>query len=200
MRIGVDINQLTGSHEKSNDANHKWLLNEGHGLVPLPLPYGDYCEVTADIQEIIDRRGMKLSKIDLVSAITISVDRKNSIDEICGNICGSQHDRFREEAIRAKSAGAKFYVLIENDEGITDLDGIKHWSNPRLHRYNKINYMHKLGKWKSVPLPKRPPTANITLFKAMYSMAKKYDIIWVFCKPQEAGTKIVELLKGELDG
>lgn len=194
MKIGVDINQLTSSHEKSNLVNHKWLLNNGHGLTPIPLPYGDYCEVTPEIQEIIDRRKTKLSKIDLVSAIKISVDRKNSIDEICGNICGSQHERFREEAIRAKSAGARFYVLIENDEGITDLDGVKHWSNPRMHRYNKINYMHRIGKWKSVPLPKRPPTANITLYKAMYSMEKKYDIIWVFCKPNEAGAKIVELL------
>ena len=194
MKIGADINQFSGSHHASNEKNHKYIMLNGHSVTPLPLPYGDYIEITPDIQEIIDRRGTKLSKIDLVSAIKISVDRKNSIDEICGNICGSQHERFREEAIRAKSAGAKFYVLIENDEGITDLDGVKHWSNPRMHRYNKINYMHRIGKWKSIPLPKRPPTANITLYKAMYSMAKKYDIIWVFCKPNEAGAKIVELL------
>lgn len=194
MKIGADINQFSGSHHASNEKNHKYMMLNGHGVTPLPLPYGDYIEITPDIQEIIDRRGTKLSKIDLVTAIKVSVDRKNSIDEICGNICGKQHERFREEAIRAQSAGAKFYVLIENTEGIKDLDGIKRWSNPRLHRYNKIRYMHNIGKWQSVVLPKKPPTQNITLFKAMYSMAKKYGIHWEFCRPDEAAERIVKLL------
>lgn len=194
MKIGADINQFSGSHGKSNEKNHKALLLMGHGVTPLPLPFGDYCEITPDMQEVIDRRGTKLSKMDLIMDIKVSVDRKNSIDEICGNICGKQHERFREEAIRAMKVDAKFYVLIENSEGIRDLEGIKNWSNPRLHRYNKIRYMHRIGKWNSIPLPQRSPTSNITLYKAMYSMAKKYNIIWEFCSPDEAAEKIVEIL------
>lgn len=196
MKIGVDINQSTGSHKQSNAFNHERMRAMGHELRQLPLPFADYIQVTPEIEEIIKRRGDKLSKMDLIMDIKVAVDRKNSIDEICGNICGKQHDRFREEAIRAQKAGAKFYVLIENDESITALEGVKKWSNPRLHRFNKIRYMHKLGKWQTVPLPKRPPTSNITLYKAMWSMASKYDIKWVFTSPGKAAETIVKLLEG----
>lgn len=194
MKIGADVNQFSGSHKKSNAFNHKRLKDLGHEVVRLPLPFADYIQITPEIEEVITRRGSKLSKMDLLMDIKVAVDRKNSIDEICGNICGKQHDRFREEAIRAKKAGATFYVLIENSEGIKDLEGVKRWSNPRLHRWNKIRYMHKLGKWQSVSAPKKPPTSNITLYKAMWSMANKYGIKWVFTSPKDAAETIVSLL------
>ena len=200
MRIGVDRNQLTGTHKKSNEVNHRRMMSMGHELMPLPLPYGDYIQITDEIAEVVKRRGDKIKKMDLVNDIKIAVDRKNSIDEICGNLCSSQkeHERFREEAITAQKAGAKFYVLVENDEGIKSIDDIRKWSNPRLHRYNNVNYMHRLGKWQNVKNPgKRPPCDNFRLLKTMYTMSVKYDIIFVFCSPYESAAKIVELLTGE---
>ena len=200
MLIGVDRNQLTGTHKKSNEANHRRMMSMGHELMPLPLPYGDYVQITDEIVETVKRRGDKIKKMDLVNDIKIAVDRKNSIDEICGNLCSSEneHRRFREEAITAQKAGAKFYVVIENTEGIKSLDDIRKWSNPRLHRYNKINYMHRLGKWQNVKNSgSRPPCDNIRLMKTMYTMAQKYGINWIFVSPYESAAKIVELLTGE---
>ena len=197
MIIGVDRNQLTGTHKKSNEANHRRMMAMGHEIMPLPIPYGDYIAVTPTIYETIKRRGDKLKKMDLVNDIKIAVDRKNSIDEICGNICSSreQHERFREEAITAQKAGCEFYVLVENTEGIKSVNDILKWSNPRLHRYNKINYMHKLGKWQSVQNKgQRPPCDNTRLMKTMITMSAKYGIKFVFCSPYESAQKIVELL------
>ena len=199
MRIGIDRNQLTGTHKKSNEMNHRRMMAMGHELMPLPLPFGDYCLITDDVAETIKRRGDKIKKMDLVNDIKIAVDRKNSINEICTNLCSSQreHERFREEAITAQKAGAKFYVVIENTEGVKSLDDIRKWSNPRLHRYNKINYMHRLGKWQNVKNSgSRPPCDNIRLMKTMYTMAQKYSINWVFVSPYESAEKIVELLGG----
>ena len=199
MRIGVDRNQLTGTHKKSNEMNHRRMMAMGHELMPLPLPFGDYAQITDDVAETIKRRGDKIKKMDLVNDIKIAVDRKNSIDEICTNLCSSQreHERFREEAITAQKAGAKFYVVIENTEGIKSIDDIRKWSNPRLHRYNKINYMHRLGKWQNVKNSgSRPPCDNIRLMKTMYTMAQKYSINWIFVSPYESAKKIVELLGG----
>ena len=199
MRIGVDCNQLTGTHKKSNEANHRRMMSMGHELTPLPLPYGDYVQITDEIAETVKRCGDKIKKMDLVNDIKIAVDRKNSIDEICGNLCSSEneHRRFREEAITAQKAGAKFYVVIENTDGIKSLDDIRKWSNPRLHRYNKINYMHRLGKWQNIKNKgSKPPCDNIRLMKTMYTMAQKYSINWIFCSPYESAEKIVELLKG----
>ena len=199
MRIGVDRNQITGTHKKSNEMNHRKMMAMGHELMPLPLPFGDYAQITDDVAETIKRRGDKIKKMDLVNDIKIAVDRKNSIDEICGNLCSSQreHERFREEAITAQKAGAEFHVVIENDEKIRSVDDIRKWSNPRLHRYNKINYMHRLGKWQNVKNSgSRPPCDNIRLMKTMYTMAQKYSINWIFVSPYESAEKIVELLGG----
>jgi len=199
MIIGVDRNQLTGSHKKSNEVNHRRMMAMGHEIMPLPLPYGDYIQVTPTIHETIIRRGDKIKKMDLVNDIKIAVDRKNSIDEICGNLCSTQreHERFREEAITAQKAGCVFYVVVENTEGIKSVHDILKWSNPRLHRYNKINYMHKLGKWQNVKNSgQRPPCDNIRLMKTMMTMSAKYGIKWVLCSPYESAEKIVELLGG----
>ena len=203
MRIGIDRNQLTGTHKKSNEMNHRKMMAMGHELMPLPLPFGDYCLITDDVAETIKRRGDKIKKMDLVNDIKIAVDRKNSINEICTNLCSSEkeHARFREEAITAMKAGAEFHVVIETDEKIRSVDEIRKWSNPRLHRYNKINYMHRLGKWQNVKNPgSRPPCDNIRLMKTMYTMAQKYSINWIFCSPYESAEKIVELLTGEENG
>lgn len=200
MIIGVDRNQLTGSHKKSNEVNHRRMMAMGHEIMPLPLPYGDYIQVTPTIYETIIRRGDKIKKMDLVNDIKIAVDRKNSIDEICGNLCSTQreHERFREEAITAQKAGAVFYVVVENTEGIKSVNDILKWSNPRLHRYNKINYMHKLGKWQNVKNSgQRPPCDNIRLMKTMMTMGVKYGIHWIFVSPYESAATIVELLTGE---
>ena len=199
MIIGVDRNQLTGSHKKSNEVNHRRMMAMGHEIMPLPLPYGDYIQVTPTIHETIIRRGDKIKKMDLVNDIKIAVDRKNSIDEICGNLCSTQreHERFREEAITAQKAGCVFYVVVENTENIKSIHDILKWSNPRLHRYNKINYMHKLGKWQNVQnAGKRPPCDNLRLMKTMMTMSAKYGIKWVLCSPYESAERIVELLKG----
>ena len=199
MRIGVDRNQLTGTHKKSNEMNHRKMMAMGHELMPLPLPFGDYCLITDDVAETIKRRGDKIKKMDLVNDIKIAVDRKNSIDEICGNLCSSkrEHDRFREEAITAMKAGAEFHVVIETDEKIRSVDEIRKWSNPRLHRYNKINYMHRLGKWQNVKNSgSKPPCDNIRLIKTMYTMSAKYKIHWHLCSPYESAEMIVKLLGG----
>ena len=203
MIIGVDRNQLTGRHKKSNEVNHRRMMAMGHEIMPLPLPYGDYIQVTPTIHETIIRRGDKIKKMDLVNDIKIAVDRKNSIDEICSNLCSSQkeHERFREEAITAQKAGCVFYVVVENTENIKSIHDILKWSNPRLHRYNKINYMHKLGKWQNVKNSgQRPPCDNLRLMKTMLTMAQKYNIHWILCSPYESAEMIVKLLEGDSIG
>jgi ribosome-associated protein len=127
---------------------------------------------------------------------SVCVDTKKDLQEIYGDLIGKQHTRFRAEADRAYEAGIKLIILIE-DEEVKDLEGVKKWSNPRLHRYNKIKYMHEIGKWLSIPLPKKPPTDNITLYKVMSTFASKHHVEFVFCHPKDAGEKIIKLLGGE---
>ena len=198
MKIGVDKNQLQkGSHAQSNAYNHRMMERAGHELVAIPLPYADYCEVTEEMQETIDRRGDKLKKADLVGDIKIAVDRKNSIDEICGNVCSttSAHERFRDEVILAQKCGCKFYVLIE-DEKVTSLDDLEHWQNPREKKYFYYKALMAQGKKLRMILPKQPPASGKKLAKALRTMEEKYGVKFLFCKPKDAAARIVEILKG----
>ena len=198
MKIAVDKNQLQkGSHAQSNAYNHRMMERAGHELVALPLPYADYCEVTEEMQETIDRRGDKLKKIDLVGDIKIAVDRKNSIDEICGNVCSTTkaHERFRDEVILAQKHGCKFYVLIEDDK-VTSLDDLEKWQNPREKKYFYYKALMAQGKKLRMILPKQPPASGKKLAKALRTMEEKYGVKFLFCKPKDAAARIVEILKG----
>ena len=198
MKIAVDKNQLQkGSHAQSNAYNHRMMERAGHELVDLPLPYADYCEVTEEMQETIDRRGDKLKKIDLVGDIKIAVDRKNSIDEICGNVCSTTkaHERFRDEVILAQKHGCKFYVLIEDDK-VTSLDDLEKWQNPREKKYFYYKALMAQGKKLRMILPKQPPASGKKLAKALRTMEEKYGVKFLFCKPKDAAARIVEILKG----
>lgn len=195
MQILEDI----GNKEKHHILKHLYFESNGVYWERYPLPVGDYIIANEQVLDVISRkqkRGTAIKKIDFLGTYDIAIDTKKDMQEIIGNICYKQHDRFRDECILAQNNGIKLIVLIENDEGITSLNDVFHWNNPRLHRYNKIAYMHNLGQWLSIPLPKSKPTLGSTLAKAMITMEKKYGVIFKFCTPEEAGWKIIELLDG----
>ena len=198
MRIAVDKNQVqAGSHYKSNFRNHRAMEKMGHELVITVLPYGDYCEVTDKISDIISRRGNKLKKLDFAGAIKVSVDRKGSISEIAGNLCSSsrEHERFHNEYALAQQCGCKFYILIE-DDAVTSLDELEKWENPRAKRYYQLKaYQAKGGKLKR-QLPKQPPVSGKRLASSLRTVEREYGAKVVFCKPEDAAQRIVEILKG----
>lgn len=101
---------------------------------------------------------------------------------------------------RAEHGDVKLYILVENTDGVKSIDDLFRWQNPRTHRYNKIKYMHNLGKWLNISLPKQPPTSGQTLAKALLTMQLKYGVQFLFCKPEEAGIKILELLGVDNNG
>lgn len=105
-----------------------------------------------------------------------------------------RHGFFHRGLKRAQNSQIRLIVLVENEDGVKSIEDVFRWQNPRMHRYNKIAYMHNLGRWLSIPLPKAKPTSGQTLAKAMLTMEKKYGVEFRFCTPEEAGPKIVELL------
>lgn len=185
--------------DKKHIAKHLYFEQNGIYWERYPLPVGDYIlcnEAVADVILRKQKRGIEVKKMDFLGTYNVCVDTKKDMQEIVGNICGQQHARFRDECILAQNNGIKLYVLIENTDGIKCVDDVFRWQNPRLHRYNKIKYMHNLGKWQNIALPKAPPTKGATLAKAMLSMEKNYGVEFLFCRPDESGKKIVEILSG----
>ena len=194
-----DKGQKEGLHILKN----RYFKSHDIEVLRAPLPVGDYIIATDKVKDVIHRksaRKMELKKMDFLGTYDVSVDTKKDMQEIVGNICGKAHPRFRDECILAQNNGIKLYVLVENTCGVKSVQDVFKWQNPRLHRYNRIAFMHSQGSWLSMPLPKAKPTSGETLAKAMLTMQLKYGVEFVFCRPEDAGAKVIELLGGNIDG
>lgn len=106
----------------------------------------------------------------------VSIDTKASMDEIAGNIGGREHKRFIDECKAAKAAGCKLFILVENDLGITEISQVRTWINPRaIYSPNCIQ--------------------GPRLQKAMETISERYDVTFLFCRPEDAGKIIMGVLE-----
>ena len=198
IKLLEDKAQQSQKHIKKNTY---WLKN-GVEVIRTPLPVGDYVLVNDKIQDVLDRkakRGIEPKKMDFAGTYDICVDTKKDIQELVSDICGKQHDRFRDECLWAKNNGVQLVILVENDKQeltkdgsivnktIHSLDELHSWKNPRL-------FIRKGGK-QVYP----NATKGITLQKCCHTMMWKYGVRFEFCSSAEAGAKVIELLKGEYE-
>lgn len=186
MKIACDSNQFVGSHGKSNEQKHRQLQSMGAELVTIPLPVGDYCLIDEHVESIINRRGSRLKKIDLIGSLSMVIDTKKNLQEVCSNICSSSHKRFRDELILAQENGIKMVVLVE-ESGISEVRDVFKWVNPRLWWYR--------AQVKKGRAPKSPPVNGATLAKAMITCSHKYGVTWLFCSPEQTGEMIIKILE-----
>lgn len=103
--------------------------------------------------------------------VELKHSHNDGLGELVNNLCRvTTHQRFKNEILLAKKIGVeKFIVLIASKE-ITNIDEIHLWKN----KYGKVN----------------PETFE----KIVKTFKDKYNIEFVFCKPNECGAKIIELL------
>lgn len=117
------------------------------------------------------------------------IDRKQNLTELCSNVC-QDHDRFRNELIRANENGIDVIILCEHGKGIEFLEDVIWWENPRLHKRVQDP---GTGKWKDIM------TKAITgekLYKILCTLQRKYQCRFEFCDKEETGKRIIELLGG----
>lgn len=153
MWIIEDTRQQEGQHE----TKHKRFQEHDIQLIRCKLPFGDYALPPK-----------------------VAIDTKKGIKEIAGNICGAsaEHQRFKRECIAARDAGCKLIFLIENDEGITSIDQVHTWRNPRsIYSPNVVQ--------------------GDRLEKAMKTMSKRYGCEFLFCAFEDSADLIIKLLEGE---
>lgn len=148
---------LIDTREQPTERLQKRIDATGLPHIRQKLNAGDYsCQCTLPDGETLDFSPM------------VAVERKMNLDELC--MCfGKERARFEREFERAKDAGTKLYLLVE--------DG--NWEKA----YN--------GKYQSQLNPKAL-IASIDAFRARYGM--QLD----FCKPETTGKLIRDILYREL--
>jgi paraquat-inducible protein B len=131
----------------------------------------------------------RLDKQDVV------IDVKKDLQEVYSNIIQSNL-RFKNECVRAKDAGIKLIILVA-DENIQDVEQVHTWENERLKKWEYINKAHQNGKMLYKKISKKPPVSSEQLERAMKTMSWRYGVEFKFCKKEDMGKCIIELLNGD---
>ena len=153
--LQIDTRQQAGKHALK-DA--RWA-EVGRPTVRSKLAFGDYALVPP-----------------------VSVDTKNSIQELAMDIT-QEHERFRAECEGARDAGCRLVVLVENADGVRDLDGLRKWREPEASFRKRRAKMRYYGK---------------RIAAACETMAGRYGVEFAFCAPEEAADFVLDILdRGE---
>ena len=114
------------------------------------------------------------------------IDRKQNLTELCSNVC-QDHERFRNEIIRAREHNIRIIFLCEHGDGIETLEDVIFWENPRRKRRVK-----KDGEWQTI---ETKATTGDILYRILKTIERKYDVEFLFCRKEDTGARIVELLQ-----
>ena len=101
----------------------------------------------------------------------LSIDRKQNLEEIAGNLCTASN-RFWREVRRARESGVKLIVLIEHSGTIHNIEDVKQW---------KSKYSRVTGR---------------RLTEEMYKVHIAYHVEFLFCDKRSTGRRIYEIIKG----
>lgn len=152
-----NLTLIVDTREQDTDRLRRRIRQTGLSFVRQKLDFGDYSAKTT-----LDNG----TEFDISSSV--SIERKMNLDELCNCYCKGRK-RFTREFERAKSAGAKVYLLIEN----------ANWEKA----YN--------GSYRS----KMSPQA---LTASLFAWLARYNCQIIFCKEETSGKIIREILYREM--
>lgn len=109
-----------------------------------------------------------------------------------------RHGFFHRGLKRAQNSGIRLVILVDNKEGVRSVDDLFHWLNPRLKIW--INSDEVIGYWKNgnpryKKVQKHPNAmTGERLAKSCLTMQERYLCEFQFCRPEEAGERILSIL------
>ena len=131
-----------------------------------------YCEKHGI--EII-RQALNVGDYQIAGKGDISVDTKMGVPELASN-CFQEHERFRDECMRAQKCGIQLIVLVEE---VLPGGRMDWWRSP-------------IG-WNGLPMHRFSPE---TLRKVLLTMQAEYGVKFRFCHPGSTGKQMIEYLEG----
>ncbi|MFI3329138.1 MAG: ERCC4 domain-containing protein [bacterium] len=127
---------------------------------------------------------------------TICVDSKFSLLEVAQNVT-KDHERFKNECIRARDNGIQLVILIECEE-VDKLENLHKYKMPTYKStgFKKVNGKSVMTHYKGQPMSRMNPE---TLQKALMTMQDKYGIKVMFAKRLKFGEMIIRILNREFE-
>lgn len=152
-----DMIILYDTREQPGEKLNKRLENTGCPCERVKLNFGDYSAKCGDVS----------------LADSVVIERKMNLTEL--TMCfGSERERFQREFERAKEAGAKIYLLIEN------ADWNVLYSDSVYKRYTRSKYSRQ------------------ALLASLTAWIARYNMNVIFCNDKNTGFLIREILYREM--
>jgi len=117
----------------------------------------------------------------------VSVDTKQNIYELAQDI-DQEHQRFKTELVTAKEYGCKLIILVENTDNVHNLQDLSTWQEEYEHYAIRLSKNYKAKR-----------IEGSRLARACATMSERYGATFLFCSPDEAGQKIMEILSDGMD-
>lgn len=130
-------------------------------------------EKLKELGHVVRRTKLYVGDYSRVDSMAVCVDTKKDWLELASNICGRQHVRFREECLRAKEAGIKLIILVE------EAANIDCWTSPKRANGKLICEVNPY-----------------TLEKAMQTMTERYGVEFRHCAKDKTAETLLEILGG----
>ena len=91
-------------------------------------------------------------------------------------------DRFARECERARDLGTQLVILVENLDGVASLRDLESWVEPE-QSFKKRNRGGKAVRY-----------TGKAIARACVTMHERYGVRFGFCRPDEAGAKVLRIL------
>jgi ERCC4-type nuclease len=151
---------LCDTREHDTPELHKRLKEVGLPVERKKLNFGDYSA------KFFDAEGMEHDM-----SIHFSIERKMSLDELA-QCYTRDRDRFKREFERARSVGAKIYLLVENGDYERMLAGrYRSKLNPEAYKASVFAWM---ARYNCVYVPCKPDTTPKVIREICFRETKEY--------------------------
>ena len=171
--IWCDTRQQAGKHKNIDG----WFDAHGVAYEYKKLDFGDYMR----------------------DGSNISIDTKRSVDELAANL-GRDHARFARECERARDAGYRLVILIEQKQSYqNDMLKLARWL-PYSCKRCEIRFAHECEPrdGDACKAGHRTPMQGATMLKTMKTMNAHYGVQFRFCGRNDTARIICETLGEEV--
>lgn len=128
----------------------------------------------------------------------IVVDTKKDVQELAGN-CGREHARFVRELDRARDAGFRLFILVEELEKYNDRDEMYRWVSRVCRSCKEFRAKRCRPSVDRCRVRRFKPMNGGTLAKIITKLEKEHGALFMFCRRGDTARVICDLLGVEYD-
>ena len=170
--IWEDTRNKQGKHAVKND----WWAAHGVKVVRRKLDAGDY-----------GREGSN-----------ILIDTKQTVQELAGN-CGRENARFVRELDRARDAGCRLYVLVEEHEAYNDRERLHRWVCRTCRMCPEFRTRRCDPNADACRARRFKPMNGAKLAKTVATLERDHGALFLFTRRGDSARTICDLLGVEYD-